>query len=217
MAPPPRLRLSREPPSRLPPTSPASQVRIIATFLTRYLAGNPALPLILQLVDGVVKQNEAAAKRKLYALAIGAVSRGLGSLRRARLFTARAVEQGPFSRSSSARCSPRSSSQAGSEARTPARLVGRPAPPACARRFMGEWCVAGDVAMMASTSQVDLLKVLGVGPTAWTFLPALLAAALRTSTCTHLATRARLFTRAPAVNRLSPRRSSRCSAPPSRC
>lgn len=43
---------------------------------------------------------------------------------------------------------------------------------------MGEWCVAGDVAMMASTSQVDLLKVLGVGPTAWTFLPALLAAAL---------------------------------------
>ena len=29
--------------------------------------------MILQLVDGVVKQNEAAAKRKLYALALGNV------------------------------------------------------------------------------------------------------------------------------------------------
>lgn len=43
-------------------------VRIIAGFLKRYMKGNPALPMILQLVDGVVKQNEAAAKRKLCAL-----------------------------------------------------------------------------------------------------------------------------------------------------
>ncbi|EOD40923.1 hypothetical protein EMIHUDRAFT_222339 [Emiliania huxleyi CCMP1516] len=106
------------------------RVRIIATFLTRYLAGNPALPLILQLVDGVVKQNEAAAKRKLYALAIGAASRGLGSLRRARsVFT---IELGPLL--------------------TALLLAGR-----IGGSYAGE---AGDVAMMASTSQVDLLKAL---------------------------------------------------------
>ena len=48
-------------------------VKIVATFLEKYLEGNPMLPMILQLVDGVVKQNEAAAKRKLYALALGNV------------------------------------------------------------------------------------------------------------------------------------------------
>ena len=32
--------------------------------------------------------------------------------------------------------------------------------------------------MMASTNQIDLLKVLGVGATSWTFGPALIAAAL---------------------------------------
>ncbi|KAL3917077.1 MAG: hypothetical protein SGPRY_006551 [Prymnesium sp.] len=48
-------------------------VRIISGFLKTYLKGNPALPMILQLVDGIVKQNEAAAKRKLYALALGSV------------------------------------------------------------------------------------------------------------------------------------------------
>ena len=48
-------------------------VRIIANFLRTYLKGNPALPMILQLVDNVVRSNEAAAKRKLYALGLGLV------------------------------------------------------------------------------------------------------------------------------------------------
>ena len=32
--------------------------------------------------------------------------------------------------------------------------------------------------MMASTNQIDLLKVLGVGATRWTFVPALIASSI---------------------------------------
>ena len=48
-------------------------VAIVSGFLQKYLAGNPALPMILQLVDRIVKANEAEAKKKLYALALGSV------------------------------------------------------------------------------------------------------------------------------------------------
>ena len=48
-------------------------VAIVSGFLEKYLAGNPALPMILGLVDRIVKANEAEAKSKLYALALGSV------------------------------------------------------------------------------------------------------------------------------------------------
>ncbi|KAL1525446.1 hypothetical protein AB1Y20_020303 [Prymnesium parvum] len=122
-------------------------VRIIAGFLKTYLKGNPALPMILQLVDGVVKQNEAAAKRKLFALALGSV------------FT---IELGPLL--------------------TALLLAGR---------IGGSY--AGGVAMMASTNQIDLLTVLGVGATAWTFFPAIIAAAVAAPLLSMLGTTVALF------------------------
>uniref|UniRef100_A0A7S2MYS5 ABC transporter domain-containing protein n=1 Tax=Haptolina brevifila TaxID=156173 RepID=A0A7S2MYS5_9EUKA len=48
-------------------------VAIVAGFLQKYLKGNPALPMVLSLVDRIVKANEAEAKRKLYAMALGSV------------------------------------------------------------------------------------------------------------------------------------------------
>lgn len=48
-------------------------VAIVSGFLEAYLTGNPILPAVLGLVDRIVKSNEAAAKRKLYAIAIGTV------------------------------------------------------------------------------------------------------------------------------------------------
>ena len=48
-------------------------VAIVSGFLETYLKGNPALPMVLQLVDRIVKSNEAEAKAKLYALALGSV------------------------------------------------------------------------------------------------------------------------------------------------
>lgn len=47
-------------------------VAIVTGFLQKYLQGNPALPMVLSLVDRIVKANESEAKRKLYAMAIGA-------------------------------------------------------------------------------------------------------------------------------------------------
>lgn len=47
--------------------------RRLPGFLEKYLAGNAALPMILSLVDRIIKANETAAKRKLYALALGSV------------------------------------------------------------------------------------------------------------------------------------------------
>ena len=48
-------------------------VAIVSGFLQKYLQGNPALPMILSLVDRIVKANEAEAKKQLYALAISSV------------------------------------------------------------------------------------------------------------------------------------------------
>ena len=48
-------------------------VKLISSFLINSMGSNPALPLLLQLANGVVQQNEGAAKRKLYAMAISTV------------------------------------------------------------------------------------------------------------------------------------------------
>ena len=87
-------------------------VAIVSGFLETYLAGNPALPMVLGLVDRIVKANEAEAKSKLYALALGSV------------FT---IELGPLL--------------------TALLLAGR---------IGGSY--AGEVAMMAATNQLDLLR-----------------------------------------------------------
>lgn len=105
-------------------------VAIVAGFLETYLKGNPALPMVLSLVDRIVKANEAEAKAKLYALALGSV------------FT---IELGPLL--------------------TALLLAGR---------IGGSY--AGEVAMMAATNQLDLLRILGVPASRWTFLPAMIAA-----------------------------------------
>ena len=117
-------------------------VAIVSGFLQRYLQGNPALPMILSLVDRIVKANEQEAKKKLYALAIGSV------------FT---IELGPLL--------------------TALLLAGR---------IGGSF--AGEVAMMAATSQLDLLRILRVSSTQWTFLPALLAALLAAPVLTAIGT-----------------------------
>mmetsp|Transcript_42131 Transcript_42131/g.110905 ORF Transcript_42131/g.110905 Transcript_42131/m.110905 type:complete len:320 (-) Transcript_42131:549-1508(-) len=48
-------------------------VAIVSGFLETYLKGNPALPMVLSLVDRIVKANEAEAKKKLYAMALGSI------------------------------------------------------------------------------------------------------------------------------------------------
>jgi hypothetical protein len=48
-------------------------VRLIRGFLESSMPGNPALPMMLQLAHGVVSQNQDAAKRKLYAMALSTV------------------------------------------------------------------------------------------------------------------------------------------------
>ena len=117
-------------------------VAIVSGFLQKYLQGNPALPMILGLVDRIVKANEAEAKKKLYALAIGSV------------FT---IELGPLL--------------------TALLLAGR---------IGGAY--AGEVAMMAATSQLDLLRILGVPASSWTFLPAMLAALVAAPILTAIGT-----------------------------
>ena len=117
-------------------------VAIVAGFLETYLEGNPVLPMALGLVDRVVKANEAEAKAKLYALALGSV------------FT---IELGPLL--------------------TALLLAGR---------IGGSY--AGEVAMMAATNQLDLLKILGVPASQWTFLPALIAALLAAPLLTAMGT-----------------------------
>eukprot|EP00967_Tisochrysis_lutea_P136967 scaffold244995_cov32-Tisochrysis_lutea.AAC.4 len=47
--------------------------QLISNFLQASMNDSPALPMLLQLAQGVVQQNEATAKRKLYALAISTV------------------------------------------------------------------------------------------------------------------------------------------------
>lgn len=117
-------------------------VAIVSGFLQKYLAGNPALPMILSLVDRIVKANEAEAKKKLYALALGSV------------FT---IELGPLL--------------------TALLLAGR---------IGGSY--AGEVSMMAATNQLDLLRILGVPASSWTFFPALLAALLAAPILTAIGT-----------------------------
>ena len=48
-------------------------VKLVSDVLAKHMAGNAMLPMVLQLVDQIVRQNEAGAKKKLYALAIGSV------------------------------------------------------------------------------------------------------------------------------------------------
>jgi ABC-type transporter Mla maintaining outer membrane lipid asymmetry ATPase subunit MlaF/ABC-type transporter Mla maintaining outer membrane lipid asymmetry permease subunit MlaE len=117
-------------------------VAIVSGFLEKYLQGNPALPMVLSLVDRIVRANEAEAKRKLYALALGSI------------FT---IELGPLL--------------------TALLLAGR---------IGGSY--AGEVAMMVATNQLDLLAVLGVPATLWTFAPALLAALVAAPVLTAVGT-----------------------------
>ena len=117
-------------------------VAIVSGFLEKYLAGNPALPMILGLVDRIVKANEAEAKSKLYALALGSV------------FT---IELGPLL--------------------TALLLAGR---------IGGSY--AGEVAMMAATNQLDLLRILGVPASRWTFFPALVASLVAAPVLTAIGT-----------------------------
>ena len=122
-------------------------VAIVSGFLETYLKGNPALPMVLQLVDRIVKSNEAEAKAKLYALALGSV------------FT---IELGPLL--------------------TALLLAGR---------IGGSY--AGEVAMMAATNQLDLLRILGVHASRWTFAPALLAALIAAPLLTAIGTAVALW------------------------
>jgi hypothetical protein len=48
-------------------------VSLIRGFLESSMPGSPALPMMMQLAHGVVSQNQAAAKRKLYAMALSTV------------------------------------------------------------------------------------------------------------------------------------------------
>ena len=65
-------------------------VKIVATFLEKYLEGNPMLPMILQLTEKVIGANELAAKKKLFALALGYIfSIELGPLLTALLLAGR--------------------------------------------------------------------------------------------------------------------------------
>ena len=105
-------------------------VELVASFLARSMAGSPALPMIMQMVNGIVRQNEAAAKRKLYCLAMSAIF---------------SIELGPL---------------------ITALLM--------AGRIGGAY--AGELGMMAATSQLDVLRLLGISLTRWTFVPALTAA-----------------------------------------
>ena len=65
-------------------------VKIVATFLEKYLEGNPMLPMILQLTEKAIGANELAAKKKLFALALGYIfSIELGPLLTALLLAGR--------------------------------------------------------------------------------------------------------------------------------
>lgn len=65
-------------------------VKLVSDVLSQYMAGNPMLPMILTLVDQIVRQNEKAAKKKLYALAISYIfSVELGPLLTALLLAGR--------------------------------------------------------------------------------------------------------------------------------
>ena len=48
-------------------------VKLVSDVLAKHMAGNAMLPMVLQLVDQIVRQNEAGAKKKLYALAMSYV------------------------------------------------------------------------------------------------------------------------------------------------
>jgi len=129
-------------------------VEVISSFLKESLAGNPVLPMVLGLVDQIVRANEAAAKQKLFALALGSIF---------------AIELGPLL--------------------TALLLAGR---------IGGSY--SGEVAMMAATSQLDLLALLTVSPTRWTLAPALLAALLAAPILTAAGTVAALATSAVVGN-----------------
>ena len=65
-------------------------VKLVSDVLSQYMAGNPMLPMILTLVDQIVRQNEKAAKKKLYALALSYIfSVELGPLLTALLLAGR--------------------------------------------------------------------------------------------------------------------------------
>ena len=117
-------------------------VAIVSGFLETYLKGNPALPMVLSLVDRIVRANEVEAKKKLYAMALGSI------------FT---IELGPL---------------------LTALLL--------AWRIGGSY--AGEVSMMAATNQLDLLAILGVPASLWTFAPALLAALVAAPVLTAIGT-----------------------------
>ena len=65
-------------------------VKLVSDVLAKHMAGNAMLPMVLQLVDQIVRQNEAGAKKKLYALAMSYVfSVELGPLLTALLLAGR--------------------------------------------------------------------------------------------------------------------------------